>query len=738
MKKKMTETVNVEDIQREYLKAVLSWLDARLEREVYRWQLAGQDPADRFRGLRISDPEALALTRRSPGEHWGSNVTLSEEDAHRFEDALFRADEKIQSLESQAQEQGVKLRLKSLIETFGLSRFEWWAFVVCLAPALDLRYERIYGYLQDDVTRVQPGVDLILALLLPEGLGRLDYLCCFERSAPLRLFRLLLPLEENGRQPNSLRQTFQVSPEVVSWLLGVYLPQTRDYDVEFTPVNHDIPEEQAATVFDVENMPSADVFNTLQPLVSLSGEDLMQQDLFVRQLCAALHKPLLKLKLAPECTVESALEKLYPAVRDARMLGALLTIQGADVFIDHDGCLIPDAFETLRLLNDSILLISKQSFRLADEMPGNDYPLMRIAIDRLTTSERIELWSEMMEGVTDQLPPHTIETLAGQFMLTTGQIVAAASTAMTQALQEGRHLHSRDLFEAARFHSGHHLAGLAHKIEPRYSWEDLVLPETPITMLHELVSMVKSRPRVLEEWGLGRKLTSSMGVSALFTGPPGTGKTLAAQVIASELGIDLYRIDLSTIVSKYIGETEKNLERIFNEAQTSNAILFFDEADAIFGKRSEVKDAHDRYANIEVGYLLQRMEAYDGVAILATNLRANLDEAFTRRLQFIINFPFPEEEYRLRIWDVLMPPELPRADDLDLKLMAKRFKLAGGSIRNCIVSAAFIAADDIQSQANGGCIKMSHLMHGVQRELQKMGKLVQETDFVLSHEEKGV
>ncbi len=728
----------MEEIQREYLKAVLSWLDARLEREVFRWQLAGQDPSDRFRGLRISDPEALALTRRAPGEHWGSSVTLSAEDASRFKDALDRADQKIRSLEEQAQKQGVLLRLKSLAEIFGLSEFEWWAFIVCLAPAMDLRYERIYGYLQDDVTRVQPGTDLILALLLPEGLGRLDYLHLFEQHAPLRLFRLLLPLEENGRQPNSLRQAFQVSPAVVSWLLGAYSSRAGSSGLEYTPLNGDIPEELAAAVFDLENMPSADVFNSIHPLVCLYGEDLMQQDVVVRQLSTALHKSLLKLKIPPECKLDFALEQLYPAVRDARMLGALLNIQGADVFIDRDGCLISEAFEILRLLDDSIVLISKQPFRLSDEMMGNDYPLMRIHIKRLSTSDRINLWDTMLEGVTDELPPQMIEALAGQFVLTTGQIVAAASAAMTQALQEGRLLQSDDLFEAARFHSGHHLAGLAHKIEPRYSWGDLVLPETPITMLNELVSMVKSRPRVLEEWGLGRKLTSSLGVSALFTGPPGTGKTLAAQIIANELGIDLYRIDLSTIVSKYIGETEKNLEQIFNEAQTSNAILFFDEADAIFGKRSEVKDAHDRYANIEVGYLLQRMEAYDGVAILATNLRANLDEAFTRRLQFIINFPFPEEEYRLRIWDVLIPPELPRADDLDLKLMAKRFKLAGGSIRNSIVSAAFAAAEESQPQGGSGCLKMSHLMHGVQRELQKMGKLVQETDFVLSHEEKGV
>lgn len=728
---------NAEEYQREYLNAVLAWLDTRLEHEVARWQLAGQNPADRFRGLRIADSEAAALTRRKPGTSWGSTIALSENDELHFTQALANAEKKIQALESRAQTEGICLRLKSLEKIFGLTPFEWWAFVVCLAPALDLRYERIYGYLQDDVTRNIPGVDLILSLLLPEGLGRLDYLSCFEQNSPLRQYHLILPVDENACQTNTLRQSFLVAHEVVSWVLNVYAQQSNFSKIEFHPLSESMPQEFAASVFDHGSMPSIDVFNAIHPLVSLYGDDLLQQDTAVRQLSTALNKPYLKIRISSEGSMENAVELLHPAVRDACMLGALLYIENADVFIDKEGCLSPQAFNVLQLFNDTILISSKQPFRLADEMPGNDYPLMRIHFEKLTTGERASLWTTLLEGVSEQIPPKTIQTLAGQFVLTTGQIVAASSTAMTQALQEGRRLESSDLFEAARLHSGRHLSGLAKKIEPRYHWEDLVLPETPVTMLRELVGMVKSRPRVLEEWGLGRKLTSSLGVSALFTGPPGTGKTLAAQIIANELGIDLYRIDLSTIVSKYVGETEKNLERIFNEAQTSNAILFFDEADAIFGKRSEVKDAQDRYANIEVGYLLQRMEAYDGIAILATNLRANLDEAFTRRLQFIINFPFPEEEYRLRIWEVLMPPELPRADDLDLRLMANRFKLAGGSIRNCIVSAAFIAAEDHAPNENHCCLQMTHLMHGVRRELQKMGKLIQETDFVLPQDERG-
>jgi SpoVK/Ycf46/Vps4 family AAA+-type ATPase len=315
--------------------------------------------------------------------------------------------------------------------------------------------------------------------------------------------------------------------------------------------------------------------------------------------------------------------------------------------------------------------------------------------------------------------------LAGQFALTSGQIRDAVASARDMAAQRGVPLQVEDLSLAARAHSNPRLSSLARKIEPRYAWRDIILPDDQLDLLHELVATVRGRPLVLDEWGVRRKLVSSAGVPILFAGDPGTGKTMAAEIIAQELGLDLYKIDLSTVVSKYIGETEKNLEKIFNEAQSSNAILFFDEADAIFGKRSEVKDAHDRYANIEISYLLQRMEMYDGVTILATNLRANLDDAFTRRLHFSVDFPFPKEEDRLRIWHTLFPPDVPREADLDFGLLARRFKLAGGNIRNIIVSAAYLAA------ADGQRVTMAHLLHGTRRELQKMGRLVNEADMDL-------
>jgi SpoVK/Ycf46/Vps4 family AAA+-type ATPase len=283
-----------------------------------------------------------------------------------------------------------------------------------------------------------------------------------------------------------------------------------------------------------------------------------------------------------------------------------------------------------------------------------------------------------------------------------------------------------DLFAASRAHSNQNLTHLATKIQPRYTWEDIILPEDTLSQLHEMVNMVKHRPTVYDDWGFDRKLALGKGLSALFAGSSGTGKTMSADIMAGVLGLDLYKIDLSTVVSIYIGETEKNLDRIFTEAATSNAILFFDEADAIFGKRSEVKDSHDRYANIEISYLLQRMEMYDGVVILATNLRANLDEAFTRRLHFVVEFPFPEAADRERIWQVNFPVETPLTPDVDFKLLAERFRIPGGNIRNIILSAAFLAAEEKQT------VGMKQLLHASQREYQKLGRLIDEKLFALA------
>jgi ATP-dependent 26S proteasome regulatory subunit len=338
-------------------------------------------------------------------------------------------------------------------------------------------------------------------------------------------------------------------------------------------------------------------------------------------------------------------------------------------------------------------------------------------------------WQANLAAAGIALGEPELDSLAGRFQIGADQIVESVETARNHARwrvaarglggRSRRPLDGptvRELFAAARGQSGHDLATLAHKIETRATWDDIVLPEDTLAQLREVCQRVAHRHRVLGAWGFDRKLSLGKGTNALFAGPSGTGKTMAAEIIANELGIDLYKIDLSGVVSKYIGETEKNLDRIFAAAEDANAILFFDEADALFGKRSEVRDSHDRYANIEISYLLQKMEEYDGIAILASNLRQNLDESFVRRLAFTVHFPFPEEDSRRRIWAGIWPAETPLADGVDLDFLARRFKLSGGNIKNVALAAAFLAAEA------GGAVTMEHLLHATRREYQKLGK----------------
>ena len=254
------------------------------------------------------------------------------------------------------------------------------------------------------------------------------------------------------------------------------------------------------------------------------------------------------------------------------------------------------------------------------------------------------------------------------------------------------------------------------------------MPERQRELLQSISAYLRHRDRVLSDWGYEKTVARTQGLKVLFAGESGTGKTMAAQVLAAELGLEIFRVDLATTVSKYIGETEKNLDRIFGAAEGSNAILFFDEADALFGKRSEVGDSHDRYANIEVAYLLQKMEGYPGAVILATNFRRNIDDAFVRRLDFVIDFPFPEPEDRRRIWDRVLPEEAPRAEDVDLDFLSEKFKLSGGAIRNCSLAAAFQAADDDTP------ISMRHLVRAVAQEYGKQGRLTLEADFERFHD----
>lgn len=724
------------DLSLSHLEAELMKLDVHLHREMRRWQAAGQDSSDLLRGQYITDEDAQALLRRPFGFNWGQTVDLKPAEAQAYTRALQRLDEHSREIEAAARRQNQPLRLLELAAGFGLDSFDLQTLLVCLAPSLDLRYERLYGYLQDDVTRKRPSVNLTLDLLCSPGPARLLELVHFRDDAPLFRHFLLERLAEPGpNQPPLLGQALAVDRAVVAWLLGSFQPHAdlgayaqllfpQDAPVDRLLVENLLPELAEVAGLQKTLPPES------QPLVIFYGADDRAQLAAGRQLAASVGRPLLVVNLP---NVVKAYETppvrgLRLALRDARLAGAIPFI------IVCEACPMMEANEGLGREMMSELFAYPDLAVVAGPTPlyaggiERQRRLVGLEFPVPGYEGRLALWQHYLDGDragVDAVLPH----LAGQFLLTSGKIQDAVASARDIVAQAGAEMQKEHLFSAARLHSSPRLASLARKINPRYGWNDIILPEDQLSILREMVMTVRGRPVVLETWGVGRKLASSAGVTALFGGPPGTGKTMAAEVIAAELRLDVYKIDLSTIISKYIGETEKNLERIFQEAENSNAILFFDEADALFGKRSEVRDSHDRYANIEISYLLQRMEAYDGVTILATNLRANLDEAFTRRLQFVVDFPFPEVEYRLRIWKTLFPASVPRAADIDFELLARRFKLAGGNIRNIIIHAAYQAAND------GQRVTMEHLLHGTRRELQKMGRLIPEGALTLQKED---
>ncbi len=713
------------------LQAELMRIDLLVQRAVQLAQLAGQSPDDTLRGLYVSDDKAAVLAARPLTFAEQQPVQLPAEQQAAFDAAIARARKQARAIEQQAHRAGVVLRLDHLCRVFGLDAFDRDALLICLAPALDLRFEQLYGYLHDDITRKQASPSLILDLLCSPGPDRLRQLARFAARAPLLRHRLIeRTTEAQAGHPHLLGQLLQPAPFVVAWLIE-HRPDRLPLQPGaqwITPDAQQIADACAWLPPDAADTLTREVAaaqaapDTVPPAVVVWGADALARQSAGMFVAHQLGRPLLLADAALVSLDERPLDVLTACMRDARLLGALLCLRGWERWADESGALPPALASTLLEYPDWLVIEGRTAWPAV----STSRRLVWLLCDPPAFEQRCRLWQRQIEQAGVALAADIdYAALAGQFALTAAQIRDAVVRARDEAAQCARPLDAALLFAAARAQSSPALDTLARKIAPRYAWGDLVLPDDQLALLRELVVTVRSRPLVLEQWGVGRKLAASEGVTALFAGPPGTGKTMAAEVVAAELGLDLYKIDLSTIVSKYIGETEKNLERIFSEAEHSNAILFFDEADAIFGKRSEVKDAHDRYANIEVSYLLQRMEAYNGVTILATNLRANLDEAFIRRLQFAVDFPFPDEAYRLRIWQTLFPPQMPRDASVDFDALARRFKLAGGNIRNIIVGAAFLAAGD------GGAVTMRHLLHSARRELQKMGRLVNDRDLIV-------
>ena len=627
--------------------------------------VAGRDanPTDPFRGLYISDELALSLAGTAPGS--------------TFDERLAEA--------------AARLRLDPLdAAVLGL----------CAAPELSPRYGRLFAYLQDDVTRKLATPRLASELLQGPGVTPADVLRCFAVDAPLRRDGALRLLDGEAVVPLAERAV-KVGERLASFLIGARL-DSGGSSARLRVVR--LVARDPGRTETVGRLAALLACNPPLPVI-VAGPDA------AALVAAAVAQPLLladardigDCELMAEanlvCALEGrrlcfdGLEQIEPADR-ARLLRALEQRAAGVVMIT------PSRAAALALGDRTTIVL--------------DAPMPSL-------QERVGAW-EQISGIDD------VGDVAAKFRLSIGQIHEAAEVAVLAAAARGAvEPTARDLDEGARQASSSRLGELAARLDPVHRWEDLVLPDRQRSLLQSISSYLRHRDLVLQEWGYERTVARTQGLKAMFAGESGTGKTMAAQVLANELGLELYRVDLATVVSKYIGETEKNLDRIFAAAEGSNAILFFDEADALFGKRSGVSDAHDRYANIEVAYLLQKMEGYIGAVILATNFRSNIDDAFLRRLDFVVDFPFPETDDRRRIWQLLLPDQAPVGDDVDLEFLATRFKLSGGGIRNCSLAAAFIAAEE------GGAIGMEHLVRAVALEYGKLGRLTLEADFERFH-----
>ncbi|HEX4961795.1 MAG TPA: ATP-binding protein, partial [Thermoanaerobaculia bacterium] len=448
------------------------------------------------------------------------------------------------------------------------------------------------------------------------------------------------------------------------------------------------------------------------PVAELSGVEMDSKREIAAAAALALGLSLLELPASSLPTAPAEVEGLVRLLgREAALTHAALLLDAQEL----DTAEVPREAALARLVDAfrGVLVIAVRERRRLGRRT-----VLPLDVEKPTAAEQEALWRAVLGPVAASLNGH-VETLAAQFDLGAAAIRSAAAEILARNENEEDEEDDAEELAAAAWdaclrHARPRLEALAQRIRPAAAWDDLVLPEPQRQILAQIAVHVRQRATVYNGWGFAGRSSRGLGVSALFSGPSGTGKTMAAEVLANELGLDLFRIDLSSVVSKYIGETEKNLRRVFDAAEEGGAILLFDEADALFGKRSEVKDSHDRHANIEVGYLLQRMEAYRGLAILTTNLKDSLDPAFLRRLRFVVQFPFPDAAQREEIWRRVFPQETP-VESLEPKLLA-RLGVAGGNIRNIALNAAFLAADE------GAPVRMSHLLRAARGEYTKIEK----------------
>ncbi|WUB75600.1 ATP-binding protein [Streptomyces sp. NBC_00576] len=591
--------------------------------------------------------------------------------------------------------------LDALATCFGLTPFERDLVLLTAAQELEPTTAARCASACGDPERTYPTFSLALAVLAEPHWSALTPV------APLRRWRIVEPADESQLTTSRLR----LDERILHFLLGSpYLDARLHGQLRRAPVpdrlppSYDLAASRVAAGWATGASPDAPL------LVEVTGGDLRSRADIGAAAAARAGLGLYSVS-AEDIPGDPAERDRFARLwqREAILLPAALLVDVGEV--DRDQRAATEAF----LAGAAVpVLVSSEDPLRTDRPHGT-----RVTVPRLDDEEQLSLWADALEDIAD-VDEGELRSLVAQFQLPP-HVVRAAAAAVRRDLPGEDELDAAQLaWRAGLDEARIGMDELGRRIEPEAGWGDLVLHERQTSVLREIVAHVRQRPTVHQEWGFAATLRRGLGVTALFAGGSGTGKTLAAEVMAKELGLDLFIVDLSQVVSKYIGETEKNLRRVFDAAERGGALLLFDEADALFGKRSEVKDSHDRYANLEVSYLLMRMEAYRGLAILTTNMKKALDTAFLRRIRFVVDFPFPAEHERAEIWRRVLPPQAP-VKDIDAALLAQ-LTVAGGSIRNIALSGAFLAAEE------GDRLQMRHMLAAARTEYLKLERSLTPTE----------
>ncbi|WP_322906399.1 ATP-binding protein [Paenibacillus campi] len=673
-------------------------------------QLAAE--LEQYKGLFISDEEVelLLAGRRSPEDHArlqqldGELAALEQQIAQRLSESDIR-----------------QLPLALLRERLRLEREEYISVIMLLAIELERRYEKLYAYLQDDITCKYVTPDLLLKLVATDAESEMRLLRALHPAGTLS--RLLLKRGTIGEQQHFLSRPFVLEPQVLRFVLGE-TERYRPLQSWMTIQRPDDAPEQPLVQHDVQEQ-----LHRIVTTLSSDRDEAHYYGLYGRTGSGRKHQLYYvygtfgrELVIADLNRMDTAGldESVRAAVREALLRGADLVLEGWDDWALQRERELQLVRGTLREYTGIIWLLGEEGTERAEASRRTLKDEVTIPLPSREEAQR--LWQHYAQRL---LPPSVeldVGNLAATFQMTPGQIRLALQSLAAVCAELADQLEAqqlRELLHTACYRQIHtRLDNKATRLAGGWTWEQLILPESQKRQLRYACDQVKHRSKVYDEWGLGKRLPYGKGLSLLFTGPPGTGKTMSARIIAGELQMQLYQINLSQVVSKYIGETEKHLQEVFDEARYSSSILFFDEADALFGKRSEVSDSHDRFANMETSFLLQQMESYEGITVLATNYRQNLDDAFMRRISFIVRFPFPDEVSRKQIWLSMLPATLPLEPGLDWDFLARTFEISGGQIKNIIVAAAFIAA------AQGQALSMDMLLTAVRLELEKGGLLL--------------